>query len=105
MPKLQIDDKTFYADFEYTSDIRATYCYIRESDPHSQPLLNGYTQCYYRDVPNKETARKVSFARAIAGFPKAYRRKLWNEFHRVRGKTRYIKHASYLPHTPHSSGL
>lgn len=87
--KLNIYDQTYTVDFEY--DGAVTLCYVNTLD--GKRISTSAAMRAEGDRHVKETARKISLKRALARFPREFRKKFWTEFHRVRGKTHYLKHA------------
>jgi len=89
--KLNVDNTTYLVDFEYSGPV--TICYLNTLD--GKRVAAARTQRAIGDKHVKETARKISLRRALAktDFTRNERRKFWTEFHRLRGKTHYLKHA------------
>jgi len=88
--KLNVDNKEFMVDFEYDGNV--TKCYVIFSIRPEMPAI-GYAYRNPKDRFEKEKARKLALKRALGGLPKEMRTKFWTEFHRLRGKTHYLKHA------------
>jgi hypothetical protein len=81
-------DEWYRIRFEYgglmPDGTRNTYAYIEPENPRNRWTGGyGYAFQHTNDRFCKETGRKLALKRAIAklGWPKEYRRKVWNAYH------------------------
>lgn len=92
--KVKIEDTVywitwFHSPHEFLSGNGSTCCEVFDSPLRGvDPTWIGFAYCSLKDKYSKETGRKLSLAKALAGWPREKRKLVWEAYHSRKASSR-----------------